>query len=84
MDTFSDRPQDPYVITGEQCDFVRKEIFPYWKGKSLEETFLSKLPEDTAKIGVDTGILDNDSKWRQDKGRLRRCQSGKLYGIEGN
>lgn len=70
MDTFSDRPQDPYVITREQCDFVRKEIFPYWKGKSLEETFLSRLPEDTAKIGVDTGILDNDSKWRQAVGEI--------------
>lgn len=70
MDTFSDRPQDPYVITKEQCDFVRKEIFPYWKGKSLEETFLSRLPEDTAKIGVDTGILDNDSKWRQAVGEI--------------
>ena len=70
MDTFSDRPQDPYVITREQCDFVRKEIFPYWKGNSLEETFLSRLPEDTAKIGVDTGILDNDSKWRQAVGEI--------------
>lgn len=54
MDTFSDRAQDPYVMTKEQCEYVRKEIFPYWKGKSLEEAFLARLPEDTAKIGVDT------------------------------
>ena len=46
-------------------EFVRREIFPYWKGKSLEEAFLARLPEDTYRIGVDTGVLDNDSKWRQ-------------------
>ncbi len=65
MDTFDTRPQDPYVITAEQRDFVRKNIFPYWKGKSLEEHFLAQLPEELRDIAVDTGIIDNDSKWRQ-------------------
>ena len=70
MDTFATRPQDPYLMTDEQRDFVRREIFPYWKGKSLEEAFLARLPEDTRRIGVDTGILDNDSKWRQAVGEI--------------
>lgn len=70
MDTFDTRPQDPYRMTDEQRDFVRREIFPYWKGKSLEEAFLARLPEDTRRIGVDTGILDNDSKWRQAVGEI--------------
>ena len=70
MDFFADRPQDPYVMTAEQRDFVRKEIFPYWKGKSLEEAFLARLPKDTERIGVDTGIIDNDSKWRQAIGEI--------------
>ena len=70
MDTFATRPQDPYLMTDEQRAFVRREIFPYWKGKSLEEAFLARLPEDTRKIGVDTGILDNDSKWRQAVGEI--------------
>ena len=70
MDSFATRPQDPYLMTDGQRDFVRKEIFPYWKGKSLEEAFLARLPEDTKKIGVDTGILDNDSKWRQAVGEI--------------
>ena len=65
MDTFDTRPQDPYRMTDDQRAFVRREIFPYWKGKSLEEAFLARLPEDTYRIGVDTGVLDNDSKWRQ-------------------
>lgn len=65
MDTFDTRPQDPYVMTEEQREFVRKEIFPYWKGKSLEEHFLAQLPEESREIVIDTGIVDNDSKWRQ-------------------
>lgn len=70
METFSERPQDPYEMTQEQIDFVRKEIFPYWKGKSLEEKFLAALPKETAHIGVDTGIIDTDSKWRQAVGEV--------------
>ena len=79
MDAFSDRAQDPYVMTKEQCEYVRKEIFPYWKGKSLEEAFLARLPEDTAKIGVDTGILDNDSKWRQAVGEVTPDYQDQLF-----
>lgn len=70
MDQFDKRPQDPYLMTDEQRDFVRKHIFPYWKGKSLEEHFLAQIPADTAKIAVDTGIIDNDSKWRQAVGEI--------------
>jgi len=70
MDTFDKRPQDPYMMTDEQRDFLRKEIFPYWNGKSLEEFFLARIPEDTARIAVDTGIIDNDSKWRQAVGEI--------------
>ncbi|MDD4075042.1 MAG: pyruvate formate lyase family protein, partial [Eubacteriales bacterium] len=70
MDTFATRPQDPYIMTDEQRAFVRESIFPYWKGKSLEEAFLARLPEETRHIGVDTGIIDNDSKWRQAVGEI--------------
>lgn len=70
MDTFATRPQDPYLMTDEQRAFVRENIFPYWKGKSLEEAFLARLPEDTRRIGVDTGVLDSDSKWRQAVGEI--------------
>lgn len=70
MDNFDKRVQDPYVMTDEQRAFVRKNIFPYWKGKSLEEAFLAQLPKETAKVVVDTGIVDNDSKWRQAAGEI--------------
>ncbi|KDR95508.1 formate C-acetyltransferase [Peptoclostridium litorale DSM 5388] len=70
MDGFSEREQDPYLIGDEQKDILRREVFPYWKGKSLEETFLARLPRETAKIAVDTGIVDNDSKWRSAVGEI--------------
>ncbi|MFZ7103256.1 MAG: glycyl radical protein [Peptococcaceae bacterium] len=70
MDHFEKRVQDPYVMTDEQRTFVREKIFPYWKGKSLEEAFLAQLPPETAKVAVDTGFIDNDSKWRQAVGEI--------------
>lgn len=70
MDKFSTRGQDPYEMTDEQREFIRKEIFPYWDGKSLEDKFLKRVPKDTAKILIDTGIIDNDSKWRQAVGEV--------------
>lgn len=70
MDSFASRPQDPYTITDQQKQFVRDNIFPYWQGKSLEEAFIPRVPADTAKILIDTGIIDNDSKWRQAVGEV--------------
>lgn len=70
MDHFSDRAQDPYEMTAAQRDFVRKSIFPYWKGKSVEEAFLARVPKETALLGVDSGIVDTDSKWRQSVGEI--------------
>lgn len=70
MDAFASRPQDAYLINEAQKKFIRDEIFPYWKGQSLEEFFISRVPEDTARILIDTGIIDNDSKWRQAAGEI--------------
>ena len=70
MDSFESRSQDPYYISADQRAFLRKEIFPYWQGQSLEEAFLAQIPAETAKILIDTGIIDNDSKWRQAVGEI--------------
>lgn len=70
MDRFQVRDQDPYQITPQQKEALRKDIFPYWKGQSLEEAYLSRLSEETARVVVDTGIVDNDSKWRTYVGEI--------------
>ncbi|MDR3560838.1 MAG: glycyl radical protein [Negativicutes bacterium] len=70
LDTFASRNQDPYSIDDLAKRTLRKEIFPYWQGKSLEETFLSRINPETAKLLIDTGIIDNDSKWRSAVGEI--------------
>ncbi len=79
MDNFPNRYQDPYQITEEQKEFIRKNIFPYWENKSLEEAFLAQLPADVADVTVDTGIVDNDSKWRQAVGEITPDYKGILF-----
>jgi formate C-acetyltransferase len=64
LDQFETRTQDPYQVTGEQRRRLREQIFPFWRGRSLEEAYLARLPEETARVTVDTGVVDNDSKWR--------------------
>lgn len=70
MDSFASRSQDPYRIDDLAKQTLRTEVFPYWKGKSLEETFLSRINAETGKILIDTGIIDNDSKWRSAVGEI--------------
>ena len=70
MDDFENRSQDAYLIGKDQKEILRRDIFPYWQGKSLEEAFISRIPEETKKIAVDTGIVDNDSKWRSAVGEI--------------
>ncbi len=43
---------------------------PYWKGKSVEDAFLARTSAETKKIGVDTGFVDTDSKWRNGIGEM--------------
>ena len=70
MDSFESRNQDPYRIDAQAKETLRNEVFPYWQGKSLEETFLARINSETAKLLIDTGIIDNDSKWRNAVGEV--------------
>ena len=38
------RPQDRFAITPEQIEELREEIFPYWRGKTLEELVDARIP----------------------------------------
>jgi choline trimethylamine-lyase len=37
IDTIGTRPQDPFYISEEDKKFIREELFPFWKGKSVDE-----------------------------------------------
>lgn len=70
MDSFSTRSQDQYQINEGDKEILLREVFPYWRGKSLEETFLLRINDETAKLLIDTGVIDNDSKWRSAVGEI--------------
>ncbi len=46
LDVLPTRPQDRFQITEEQKRELREEIFPYWRGRTLEEAVAARLPED--------------------------------------
>jgi pyruvate formate-lyase/glycerol dehydratase family glycyl radical enzyme len=40
------RPQDRFNITPKQIHELREDIFPYWRGQTLEDTVATRVPED--------------------------------------
>ena len=40
------RPQDRFNITPAQIQALRHEIFPYWRGKTLEDRVATRIPDD--------------------------------------
>ena len=43
LDTMSTRSQDPYMITEETKTILREQVFPFWKGRSLDEMAETQL-----------------------------------------
>lgn len=37
LDTIGTRAQDPFYISDEDKKYMREELFPFWKGKSIDE-----------------------------------------------
>jgi pyruvate formate-lyase/glycerol dehydratase family glycyl radical enzyme len=46
LDSLSSRPQDRFNIRPEQIVELREEIFPYWRGKTLEDISAARIPDD--------------------------------------
>lgn len=51
LDILPIRPQDKFNIQPEQIKELRETIFPWWQGKTLEDTVAARLP-DPIKTGV--------------------------------
>lgn len=60
--TISTRKQDPYQISDEDIEFLEKEIFPYWEGKSVSEHWIRQIPPHIRELAVKTGIIDVEIK----------------------
>jgi len=44
LETLATRPQDRFEITPDEIRELREEIFPYWRGKTLEEEAAQRVP----------------------------------------
>ena len=44
IDTIGTRPQDPFYISEEDKKIMREELFPFWKGKSVDEYCEDQVP----------------------------------------
>ena len=40
------RPQDRFSVDPEQIEELRQEVFPYWRGKTLEDVVADRVPDD--------------------------------------
>ncbi|SDO54784.1 glycyl radical protein [Desulforhopalus singaporensis] len=70
IDTITSRKAEPYQFTDENKKLFVEEIVPYWRGQSLEEFCLERMPEDHKNIGIGTGIMDTEMKWRSGVGEI--------------
>ena len=46
LDILPTRPQDRFNTTPEVIRELREEIFPYWRGRTLEDTVAQRVPDD--------------------------------------
>jgi choline trimethylamine-lyase len=62
LDSLSSREQDPYLISEEQKNELKKEIFPYWKGKSLHEYCDGHADSITKKLTYRNNLAGSEMK----------------------
>ena len=63
LDTIHERPQDPYEIDEADKTYLKEEIFPFWKGKSVDEKVYSQLDEiGILPLTLESGIIDAELK----------------------
>jgi len=70
LDTISTRKADTFSITEDQKRLFTEFIKPYWKGKSLYEAWLARIPEDIRRLSVRTSILDLEGKTQSGPGEF--------------
>jgi pyruvate formate-lyase/glycerol dehydratase family glycyl radical enzyme len=46
LETLSTRPQDPFQVDPEDIRVLREKVFPYWRGKTLEDVVAAAIPPD--------------------------------------
>jgi formate C-acetyltransferase len=76
------RPQDQFDITPEQIRELREEIFPYWRGNTLEDQVARRVPDDVRQAVAGKAFSLNQTDHAQ--GHILPDVAGWLsLGIEG-
>jgi formate C-acetyltransferase len=55
-----ERPQDKFQVRSEDVEAFRRDILPFWKGKSLEDQVKERIGEEIAAIGKVAKINQTD------------------------
>jgi len=96
LDTISTRPQDPYFASDEVKRELREEIFPYWKGKTIDDIAHGLLPKEIndlefklwvwglMKNSIGTGHLavDHEKLLKVGLGGLKKIAQEKLDALD--
>ena len=69
LDTISTRPQDPFLITEEDKKLFNDFIKPYWKGRSLQEAWRARMPDELRQL-MDNAVIFADLRAIRGPGEL--------------
>ncbi len=70
LDTMATRQYDPLQIDEESKKLWREEIEPYWKGKTVLNQWLTRIPEEVRDLGYKSGIIDAEIKTQTGPGEI--------------
>lgn len=63
LDTIHQRNQDPYVISEEDKKVLKEDIFPFWRGRSIDEKIYAQLEDlGILPLTFESGIIDAELK----------------------
>jgi len=63
LDTIHQRNQDPYEIDAEDKRVLKEEIFPFWRGRSIDEKIYTQLEDlGVLPLTLESGIIDAELK----------------------
>jgi len=60
IETLHERPQDKFLVRPEDIQTFRKEILPFWQGKSLEDRIRATIGDEISAIGKVAKINQTD------------------------
>jgi len=56
LETLGSRPQDRFEISEPEIALLRERVFPYWRGRTLEDAVASAIPK-TVREGIEAGVV---------------------------